>query len=62
MALHKMLLIYLATQAIPTYKKQRTEAYVRAMGYMCRDEITNAEGTLDCWSSFKTVIEQFRIK
>jgi hypothetical protein len=60
--LKKLLTIYLSTIAVPAYKKQRTEAYVRSMGLMCRDEIVNAEGTLDCWSNFKTVIEQFRIK
>lgn len=61
-ALKKLLQIYLATVAIPAYKKQRTEAFIRAMGKMCGDEISNAEGTLDCWSSFKTVIDAFRIK
>lgn len=61
-ALKKILTIYLATVAIPAYKKSRTEAYVRAMGLMCRDEMINANGTLDCWSSFKEVIDQFRIK
>lgn len=60
--LKKVLTIYLATIAIPAYKKQRTEAYVRAMGLMCRDELSNAEGTLACWSDFKAVIEHFRIK
>ena len=60
--LKKLLTIYLNTIAIPAYKKQRTEAYVRAMGWMCRDEIMNAEGTLDCWSNFKNVIDGFRIK
>lgn len=61
-ALKKILTIYLATVAIPAYRKSRTEAYVRAMGLMCRDEMINANGTLDCWSSFKEVIDQFRIK
>ena len=60
--LKKLLTIYLNTIAIPAYKKQRTEAYVRAMGMMCRDEMMNAEGTLDCWSNFKNVIDGFRIK
>jgi hypothetical protein len=60
--LKKLLTIYLNTIAIPAYKKQRTEAYVRAMGMMCRDEMLNAEGTLDCWSNFKNVIDGFRIK
>jgi hypothetical protein len=60
--LKKLLTIYLNTIAIPAYKKQRTEAYVRAMGLMCRDEITNAEGINDCWSNFKNVIDGFRIK
>ena len=60
--LKKLLTIYIATVAIPAYKKQRTEAYVRAMGLMCRDEVSNAEGTLDCWSNFKQAIDQFRIK
>lgn len=60
-ALMRLLKAYMATVAIPNYKKQRTEAYIRAMGWMCRDEITNAEVTLDCWSNFKTVIDQFRI-
>jgi len=61
-SLKRLLIIYLNTIAIPAYKKQRTEAYVRAMGLMCRDEIVNAEGTLDCWSNFKNVIDGFRIK
>lgn len=60
--LKRLLTIYMATIAIPAYKKQRTEAYVRAMGHMCKDEIGNAESTLDCWSNFKNVIETFRIK
>jgi len=61
-ALRKLLQIYLATVAIPAYKKKRTEAYVRAMGKMCKEETMNAENTLDCWSNFKSVIDTFRIK
>jgi hypothetical protein len=62
MTLKRLLTIYLATIAIPAYKKQRTEAYIRSMGLMCRDEVINAEGTLDCWSNFRNVLEQFKIR
>lgn len=50
--LKKYLTIYLATVAIPNYKKQRIEAYVRAMGRMSDAEVRNAENTYDCWNNF----------
>ena len=60
--LKRLLTTYLSTIAIPAHKKARTEAYVRSMGLMCRDEMLNANGTLDCWSNFKEVIDQFKMK
>jgi len=50
--LKKYLTIYLATVAIPNYKKQRIESYVRAMGRMADAEVRNAENTYDCWNNF----------
>ena len=53
----KYLIIYVATIAIPDFKRQRVEAYIRSMGRMTQDEVLNANNTLDCWSSFGTKIE-----
>ena len=50
--LKNYLTIYLSTVAIPSYKKQRTEAYIRAMGRMADAEVRNAENTFDCWTNF----------
>ena len=58
----KFLTIYLATVAIPNFKRQRVEAYIRAMTRMTGDEILNANNTLDCWSTFGQKIEQFNLK
>ena len=54
--------IYLATVAIPAYKKQRIEAYVRAMGRMADSEVRNAENTYDCWNNFQKAILSYNIK
>ena len=58
----KFLTIYLGTVAIPSFKRQRVEAYIRAMTRMTQDEVLNANNTLDCWSSFGQKIEQYNIK
>ena len=60
--LKKYLTIYLATVAIPQYKKQRIEAYVRAMGRMADAEVRNAENTYDCWNNFQKTILSYNIK
>ena len=60
--LKKYLTIYLATVAIPNYKKQRIEAYVRAMGRMADAEVRNAENTYDCWNNFQKTIISYNIK
>ena len=58
----KYLTIYLCTIAIPDFKRQRVEAYMRSMSRMTKDEILNANYTLDCWSSFGQKIDQYNIK
>lgn len=60
--LKRYLTIYLATVAIPNYKKQRIEAYVRAMGRMSDAEVRNAENTYDCWNNFQKTILSYNIK
>ena len=60
--LKKYLTIYLATVAIPNYKKQRIESYVRAMGRMADAEVRNAENTCDCWNNFQKTIISYNIK
>ena len=60
--LKKYLTIYLATVAIPNYKKQRIESYVRAMGRMADAEVRNAENTYDCWNNFQKTIVSYNIK
>ena len=58
----KYLTIYLSTIAIPDFKRQRVESYIRSMSRMTQDEVMNANNTLDCWSSFGQKIEQYNIK
>ena len=58
----KFLTIYLSTIAVPDFKKQRVQAYIRSMQRMSSDEIMNANNTLDTWSSFGQKIEQYNIK
>jgi len=58
----KYLTIYYATVAIPMYKKQRTEAYIRAMGRMADAEVRNAENIFDCWTNFQKTIQSYNIK
>ena len=60
--LKKYLTIYLATVAIPNYKTQRIQAYVRAMGRMADAEVRNAENTYDCWNNFQKTIISYNIK
>ena len=60
--LKKYLTIYLATVAIPAYKKQRIESYVRAMGRMADAEVRNSENTYDCWNNFQKTIISYNIK
>lgn len=60
--LKKYLTIYLATVAIPNFKKQRIEAYVRAMGRMADAEVRNAENNYDCWNNFQKTIVSYNIK
>lgn len=45
----RYLTIYLATIAIPAFKKSRVEAYVRAMGCMTHEEIKNSEAIMLCF-------------
>lgn len=58
----KYLIIYLGTVAIPNYKKQRAQAYIRAMGRMADAELRNSENTFDCWTNFKNKIQSYNIK
>ena len=60
--LKKYLTIYLATVAIPNYKTQRIQSYVRAMGRMADAEVRNAENTYDCWNNFQKTIQSYNIK
>jgi hypothetical protein len=43
------LTIYLATKAIPEFKLERTENYVRAAGCMTSDEIDNSRKVIECF-------------
>jgi len=58
----KILIIYLAQIAIPTYQKQSKERYIMAMGRMCISEVKNSNTVADCWHSFKQLIDTYNIK
>lgn len=58
----KILIIYLAQIAIPTYQKQSKERYIMAMGKMCVSEVKNSNTVADCWHSFKQLIDTYNIK
>lgn len=57
----RYLTIYLATMAIPAFKKSRVEAYVRALGCMTYEEIKNSESVLECFIRFQEVIGDYGI-
>jgi len=57
----RYLTIYLATHAIPSYKRTRVEAYVRAMGCMTYEEIKNSESVMECFMRFQEVIGDYGI-
>lgn len=57
----RYLTIYLATIALPAFKKARVEAYVRAMGCMTFEEIKNSESIMMCFMKFQDVIMDYNI-
>jgi len=57
----RYLTIYLATIALPAFKKGRVEAYVRAMGCMTFEEIKNSEAIMLCFQKFQDVIMDYAI-
>lgn len=59
--IRKYLTIYLANIAIPSFKKERVEAYVRAMGCMTFEEIANSEAIVECFLRFQEVIADYGI-
>jgi hypothetical protein len=60
--IRKYLTIYLANIAIPSFKKERVEAYVRAMGCMTFEEIANSEAVVECFLRFQEVIADYNIQ
>jgi len=58
----KYLTIYLANLGIPNFKKERVEAYVRAMGCMTFEEIANSEAVVECFLKFQEVIADYGIE
>jgi hypothetical protein len=60
--IRRMLIIYLATVAVPQYQKQAKERYITQMGLMCRSEVANAASLTNCWNSFKQLIDSYNIK
>jgi hypothetical protein len=57
----RYLTIYLATIALPAFKKARVEAYVRSMGCMTYEEINNSESIMLCFKKFSEVIMDYEI-
>jgi len=57
----RYLVIYLATVALPAFKKSRVEAYVRSMGCMTFEEIKNSESIMLCFQKFQDVIMDYNI-
>jgi len=57
----RYLTIYLASLAIPSFKKGRVEAYVRAMGCMTYEEINNSQAINECFLRFQEVIGDYGI-
>jgi len=60
--IRRILIIYLATDAIPAYQKQAKERYIIQMGLMCRSEVHNAASISNCWHAFKQLIQSYNIK
>ena len=58
----KILVIYMATVAIPDFQRNAKRRYVIAMGHMCDSEQHNSTTITECWDSFKKLIDAFGIK
>lgn len=48
----RFLTIYIAENAIPHFKKRKTNKYVSAMQNFTLDELKNAKSSQNCWDEF----------
>lgn len=46
----KIVTIHIANKVIPIFKKQKIEAYVRALKHFSLDESQNATELVNCWN------------
>lgn len=56
------LIIYLAEIAIPAFKHQKMENYVKAMIAFSQQEIANSQMQQNCWANFLQNIQNVTIK
>ena len=56
-ALITFLTVYMGTLAIPAFKQQRVDAYLRAMINMSSQEVGNASHALEYWAHFQETIQ-----
>ena len=55
-ALITFLTVYMGTSAIPAFKQQRVDAYLRAMINMSSQEVGNANNAMEYWANFQETI------
>ena len=60
--IRQILIVYMATIAIPSYQKAAKERYIIQMGLMCRSEVHNSASLSNCWYSFRQLINSYNIK
>ena len=56
--IRNFLIIYLAEVAIPSFKDQKFDNYLRAMASFCGQEVENAKNHQQCWGGFLEVIHK----
>ena len=55
------LIIYLAEIAVPAFKHQKMQNYIKAMQMFCGSEIQNSQAQQECWSKFLHSINTIQI-
>jgi len=55
------LIIYLAEIAIPAFKYQKAQNYIKAMSAFCHQEISNSQLQQHCWSDFMESIKKAKV-
>jgi len=58
----KILIVYLATQAITEFKTSKIQKYITAMQGFSKDELNNANQQQNCWTDFFELTKAYKLE